>query len=147
MRLFHMPRWAAPVAIAATLVLGLSLVLKTGTAPVERVPEVKIESIAERMDYPPPPVPAPAPALSVPVAEPPADGAVVVDLGSPPPRASSVTRDGTAVAGESPAWRRDARAWQAEIERLRAGGEQARADAEQAEFDRRYRAMATSPDR
>lgn len=146
MRLFHMPGWAAPVAVAATLLLGLSLILKTGRGPVERIPEVKVESIAERRAYPPPPAPA-APAATAPAAEVPADGAVVVDLASPAPREPMTARGGAPTSGEGPAWRRDAAAWQAEIERLRANGEQARADAEQAEFERRFRAMATSPDR
>jgi hypothetical protein len=131
MRLFRMPRWAAPVAIAATLVLGLSVVFRAGMPPSERVPEVRVESAAQRIDYPPPaPPPPPAPALEAESAS----GPVVVTLATPM---------GTA----APAWRSDAKAWQAEIERLRASGDQARADAEQAEFNRQYRAYAVSPDR
>lgn len=90
MRLFGMPRWAAPVAIAATLVLGLSIVFKTGMEPTERVPEVRVENIAQRVDYPSAPVAAPAsPAEAAPAAD--ASGAVVVDLGS-----SAATRDAQA---------------------------------------------------
>ncbi len=155
MRLFGMPRWAAPVAIAATLVLGLSVVLKTGMEPSDRVPEVRVENIApdvrvediaQRIDPPDaqvaaPPAVAPAPA---PPNAPAASDAVVVDLASPPVMA---TASAPAKAGEAAAWRRDARSWQAEIERLRASGDTARADAELAEFNRQYRAYAVSPDR
>jgi len=164
MRLFGMPRWAAPVAIAATLVLGLSVVLKTGMEPSDRIPEVRVENIApevrvediapevrveeiaQRIDPPDaqvatPPAIAPAPA---PPNAPAASDAVVVDLASPPVMA---TTSAPARAGEAAAWRRDARSWQAEIERLRASGDTARADAELAEFNRQYRAYAVSPDR
>ena len=155
MRLFGMPRWAAPVAIAATLVLGLSVVLKTGMEPSDRVPEVRVENIApdvrvediaQRIDPPDaqvaaPPAVAPAPA---PPNAPAASDAVVVDLASPPVMA---TASAPAKAGEAAAWRRDARSWQAEIERLRASGDTTRADAELAEFNRQYRAYAVSPDR
>jgi hypothetical protein len=165
MRLFGMPRWAAPVAIAATLVLGLSVVLKTGMEPSDRIPEVRVENIArevrvegiapevrvegiaQRIDpsdaqVATPPAVAPAPA---PPNAPAASDAVVVDLASPPVMA---TASAPARAGEAAAaWRRDARSWQAEIERLRASGDTARADAELAEFNRQYRAYAVSPDR
>jgi hypothetical protein len=131
MRLFRMPRWAAPVAIAATLVLGLAVVFRAGMPPTERVPEVRVENAAQRIDFPPP---APPPATSVPTATDPESGTVVVTLGTP-------------MGATAPSWRSDAKAWQAEIERLRASGEQARAAAEQAEFNRQYRAYAVSPDR
>lgn len=145
MRLLGMPRWAAPLAIAATLVLGLAIVFRAGMDPAERVPEVKVENVAQRVDYPPPEAAAEAPAaLDA------ADDAVVVTLAPaappPSPSASSASRDAR-VAAETPAWRRDAKAWQSEIDRLRASGDAARADAEQAELNRQFRAMASSPDR
>jgi hypothetical protein len=145
MRLLGMPRWAAPMAIAATLVLGLAVVFRSGLGPVDRVPEVKVENVAQRMDYPPPPAATGAPA------EPDAaNGAVVVTLAPAAP--PTATADSTAspdarVAAGAPVWRRDAKSWQSEIDRLRATGDAARADAEQAEFNRQFRAMATSPDR
>jgi hypothetical protein len=125
LRMFRMSRWAAPVAIAATLVLGLSIVFKAGMDPEPRIPQVTVESAAQRYETPaetfsPPP---PPPAAEVGAAD---SGAVVVDL--------------------TP-WRRDARSWQAEIQRLRTRGEVARAEAEQAEFNRQQRAYAASPDR
>jgi hypothetical protein len=165
MRLFGMPRWAAPMAIAATLVLGLAVVLKTGMGPVDRVPEVRVENVAERLDYPPAPaaVPSPEVVASTPPAETTTNGAVVVDLAPPPAPAPALASRGEVsrglqpggatstasptLAAQAPAWRRDAKVWQAEIERLRASGDAARADAEQAEFNRQYRAMAVSPDR
>ena len=127
LRMFKMSQWAAPTAIAATLVLGLSIVFKAGMRPETRVPEVTVESAAQRHEpasqaaSPPPPPPAPAPAASAP-----ADTAVVADAAP---------------------WRRDAQSWQAEIQRLRASGDVVRADAEQAEFNRQQRAYAASPDR
>lgn len=144
MRLFGMPRWAAPVAIAATLVLGLSVVLKTGMEPSDRVPEVRVENIAQRIDPPDAQVATPPAVAPAPPNAPAASDAVVVDLASPPVMA---TASAPAKAREAAAWRRDARSWQAEIERLRASGDTARADAELAEFNRQYRAYAVSPDR
>lgn len=128
-RFFGMPRWAAPVAIAATLVLGLAVVFKAGVQPQDRVPEVRVENVAQRIDVTPAaPVVAQAPAEAAPADASGADNSVVtVDL--------------------APAWRHDARTWQAEIQRLRASGQGARADAEQAEFNRQFRAYAGSPDR
>ena len=167
MKLFNMPRWAAPVAIAATLVLGLSVVFRTGLKqPPERIPEVRVENAAQRIEAV---ETAPGPA-EAPVAAPqPGDGPVIVDLASPmsaqnsppPPPAAAprgavarTARPGenlatasTPAAAELPAWRRDAQSWQAEIQRLRASGDVARADAEQAEFNRQFRAYAVSPDR
>ena len=134
LRMFGMPRWAAPVAIAATLVIGVSIVFRAGVPVADKIPEVRVENVSQRIDYPPAevavPAPPPPPAAIV---ETPVDGPVVVDLGSP--------------AAVAPTWRRDAQTWKAEIERLRATGDRARADAELAEFNRQFRAYATSPDR
>jgi hypothetical protein len=167
LRMFGMPRWAAPVAIAATLVLGLSVVFKTAMPLKDRVPEVTVQPVAQRLDYPqpavlPPPPASPAPGSPAPEEASPS-GAIVVELGAPaaaglPSSASDsreVARAGSqtqaasapAAAGDAPAWRQDARTWQAEIERLRARGDTVRADAEQAEYNRQNRALAVSPDR
>jgi hypothetical protein len=173
---FRTPRWIAPFAIAATLVLGLAIVFKAGVPGVDRVPEVTIENVAQRVDYPPPPAESPTPPMAVTEAAP-ADAPVVVDLAptgpaqdtalaAPPPpppvlarREASRSADApmeTAGApsaaakpasADAPAWRRDSKTWQVEIERLRASGEHTRADAEQAEFNRQHRAYAVSPDR
>ncbi len=148
MKVYRGPRWAAPMAIAATLVLGLAFVFHTGSPETSQpVPEVRVENIANRYEEPAAPpatardaVPAPAEAVASAPPPPAADGPVVVELSSP--MGGSVP-----VAAEVPAWRRDARTWLAEIERLRAAGDTARADAELAEFNRQHRALAVSPDR
>jgi hypothetical protein len=125
LRMFRMSRWAAPLAIAATLVLGLSMVFKAGMETEPKIPQVTVESAAQRYEPPaealaPPPPPS---ATALPAAD---SGAVVVDLAP---------------------WRRDAATWQAEIRRLRSSGDVARAEAEQVEFNRQQRAYAASPDR
>jgi hypothetical protein len=139
-RFFGMPRWAAPVAIAATLVLGISIVFKAGVQPQDRVPEVRVETVAQRVDVgtgePMGAVMSAPPAEAAPPAEEPVGTSPsVVSIDLAPPKAAA------------PAWRHDAKAWQAEIRRLRASGDNARADAEQAEFNREYRAYAGAPDR
>lgn len=166
LRMFGMPRWAAPVAIAATLVVGLSVVFKTAMPLKDRVPEVTVVPVAQRVEYPHAELPPPPPAAAAREA-PATSGAIVVDLGAPeaagpPLTAPEPVRGEMAKAAwvdsqtlarapsptvDVPTWRQDARAWQAEIERLRASGEAARADAEQAEYNRQYRALAVSPDR
>ena len=162
LRMFGMPRWAAPVAIAATLVVGLSVVFRTAMPLKDRVPEVTVQPVAQRLDYPQPASLPPPPATRAQEADS-ASGPIVVDLGSPAsagtPLTASDSREGaradsqtqaasaSAAAADAPAWRQDARTWQAEIERLRARGDTVRADAEQAEYNRQYRALAVSPDR
>ena len=172
---FRTPRWIAPFAIAATLVLGLAIVFKAGVPDVDRVPEVTIENIAQRVDYPAPPAETPTAPVAVTEAAP-ADAPVVVDLApagpardtvmaAPPPPPALARREASRSAGapmetaaapgaaatsasaDSPAWRRDSKSWQAEIERLRASGDHARANAELAEFNRQHRAYAVAPDR
>jgi hypothetical protein len=150
LRMLGMPRWGAPVAIAATLVLGLSVVFKASLPVDQKIPRVTVENatqrfdpMAEQMAPPPPPPPAPASDASA------AEGAVVIELAP----SAAVRRDvASAPAVTSPTldttpWRRDAASWRAEIERLRSSGDVARADAEQAEFNRQQRAYAVSPDR
>jgi hypothetical protein len=125
------PRWAAPLAIAATLVLGLAVVFQAGHEQRSQVvPEVTVENIAQQVEpanvsAPPPPAPTPPPEAR--------EGNVVVDLTSP--------------SGMSPEWRRSSETWLAEIQRLRAAGETARAEMEMAEYNRQQRAFAGSPDR
>jgi hypothetical protein len=88
MRVFRAPRWIAPVSIAATLVLGLAIVFKAGVPAVDKVPEVTIENVAQRVEYPAATAEsrtAPGPAsVPAPVSEPAGQGRVVVDLASPP---------------------------------------------------------------
>jgi hypothetical protein len=131
MRVFRGLRWAAPIAIAATLVLGLAVVFHAGLPPKrDVVPEVTVQNVAQRVEYQPA---APVP-VQAPPAAPPAEihGPIVVDLAAPT---------------QIPAWRRDAKTWLAEIERLRSAGNSAGAEAELAEFKRQQRAYAGAPDR
>lgn len=152
LEVYRGPRWAAPMAIAATLVLGLAFVFhaRTPDKTPQPVPEVRVENIANRYEVPAPADPAPpmdstpapvaAPPPPAPTSAPAPGDPVMVDL--VPPMGAATTDSSAA-----PAWRRDAATWRAEIERLRAAGETARADAEAAEFNRQHRAYAGSPDR
>lgn len=122
--LYRGPRWAAPLAIAATLMLGLAVVFHVADQQAP-VPEVTVENIAQRSGEstePGPPAPAPA-------------------------APSTATRRADASTADSAAWRRSPEAWLAEIERLRAAGDTARAEAEMVEYNRQQRAFAASPDR
>jgi hypothetical protein len=52
-RMFRAPRWGAPLAIAATLVLGLTFVFKAGLpTTTELRPQVTVENIAQRAELP-----------------------------------------------------------------------------------------------
>jgi hypothetical protein len=136
--MYRGPRWAAPLAIAATLVLGLAVVFQAGNEQRPQVvPEVTVENIAQQVEpaivpAPPPPTPTPPPVAH--------GGDVVVDLTAP-----AGTEDAT--ASDAPEWRRNSESWLAEIERLRSAGETARAELEMAEYNRQQRAFAGSPDR
>jgi hypothetical protein len=150
-RVFRNPRWAMPLALAATLVLGFTVMFYAGL-PQSRapVPEVSVQNIAERVDMAPAPAPM-EPAAAV-VAN---NQAVVVDLNAPMVArrervagdAPSASAESATVSAEVPAWRRDAKSWLAEIERLRDAGDTARAETELAEYKRQQRAYAGAPDR
>ena len=111
---FRGPRWAAPVALAATLVLAVAVVFHAGMPQKhEPVAEVSVQSVAQRVDYPAAememaPAAAPAPAVAAnKVAREAADasGPVVVDLAPPaeeraiasppPPSAPVLARNAT----------------------------------------------------
>jgi hypothetical protein len=170
-RVFRNPRWATPMALAATLVLAFTVLFYAGL-PQKRapVPEVSVHNIAEDI----PMQTSPAVAANNQLAKETPDDSVVVDLkpsmtarresaagAAPSPAASSMvaraaTQEATrepevpAAADASvqvPAWRRDAKTWLAEIEKLRNAGDIARADAELAEYKRQQRAYAGAPDR
>jgi len=171
-RVFRNPRWAAPVALAASLLLGFTMLFYAGLPQKQApVPEVTVQNIAERVDVPQ--AEAPKESASSVVAnnqrvenESSAD-AVVVDLNAPAvarresaagaaptPAAPMVGRGSemvvaspAAASTEVPAWRRDAKTWLAEIARLRNAGDTARADAELAEYKRQQSAYAGAPDR
>ena len=49
--MFRAPRWATPLALAATLVLGLTVVFQAGMPPKRTVvPEVTVQNVAQRLD-------------------------------------------------------------------------------------------------
>jgi hypothetical protein len=159
LQVFRGPRWAAPVALAATLVLAVGVVFYGGL-PQERapVPEVTVQNVAERFDSPL----APA-ANNQARAEADTSGPVIVELAAPPPAAAPVlarsaeasaragamadtTMESAAKTTAIPSWRHDAKTWLAEIERLRQAGDSAAADAELAEYRHQQRAFAAAPD-
>jgi hypothetical protein len=60
-RVFKGPRWGAPLAIAATLVLALTVILQVGMPAKPKLsPEVTVQTVAQRLDYPPAPAAPPA---------------------------------------------------------------------------------------
>jgi len=103
-RVFRSPRWATPVALAATLVLAFTVIFYAGL-PQQRapVPEVIVQNVAERVEIPAADVPmesaAPAVADSRARSDADASGAVMVDL-PPPPQAAR--REAVAAAAPAP---------------------------------------------
>jgi len=88
LRVFRNPRWATPVALAATLLLAFTVLFYAGLPQKEApVPEVTVQNITERVDMPQ----AEAPMGSAPsvvannqrVADEKSGDAVVVDLNAP----------------------------------------------------------------
>jgi len=84
--MYHGPRWGMPVALAATLLVALTVVLHLGMPKKERVPEVTVQSVSQQRE----PAAAPAPsataksAAATPApADKPEESPVTVDL-SPP---------------------------------------------------------------
>jgi len=101
-RVFRAPAWGMPVALAATLVLAFTVILRVGTTQVAKVPEVTVQNVSRQVELAPaaPPPPAePAFARAAASGEAPTvaeresdSAAVVVDLGAraeavPEPRA------------------------------------------------------------
>jgi hypothetical protein len=90
LRVFRGPRWAAPIALAATLVLAVAVVFQAGMpAKREPVAEVTVQNVAQRVDVPEAPAPAAASASTnqsareeAPVSDA-ADHEVIVDLAQP----------------------------------------------------------------
>ena len=167
LKIFHGPRWAAPVALAATLLLTVTIILQTGVPPKPApVPEVTVQNIAERVEMSAAAAPlAPAPSAADQRArdDAPASG-VIVELATPMmarrESAHGTSRPAESTAGappavvatpaastEIPAWRHDPVTWKAQIEKLRNAGDSAAADAELAEFNRQQRSYAVGPDR
>lgn len=139
--------WGAPLALAATLLLAFTVILNIGRPGKEPVPEVTVEHVAQRLDYPAAPAasktestadraaPRPAPTLIGTTSEP-----------SPTATAPSGARQAGTNASSTPGWRHDRQSWLAEIQRLRAAGKNTEADAELAEYKRQNRVWAGSTD-
>lgn len=63
MPLYRGPRWAAPIAVAATLLLGVGVVFMVAHEQQAAPPAVTLENASQRTEMPaapPPPPPAPA---------------------------------------------------------------------------------------
>jgi hypothetical protein len=105
LRVFRGPRWAAPVAIAATLVLAFAVLFQAGIpANQAPVPEVTVQNVSERVEIaqPAPAVASASPAVTNnPVREHAASDAIVVDLATPADRRDSAA--GETLAKNAPA--------------------------------------------
>lgn len=145
-------RWAAPVALAATLVLSFVVFLHVGPAPVDTNPapaiarQERLEADSEssaayespREDNAPQPYVVPQP-LELPPPEVTASEPAARMKSAPARALAAREAIGTEQqARTSPDVRADADAWLAEIKRLRAQGLLAEADREWAEFQRMY---------
>lgn len=162
-RLYRGPGWGVPLAVAATLLVCLSMVLhvvmpkeapETGAATLQvahemdaapaaaAAPEASADRFGEVTNNSAPP---PVAARSVPASAPAADAA----RAGAPDRATVASPAAAPRAAGAPAaaWRADSKSWLAQIERLRAEGKTAEADAELALYKRQHRAYAASPDR
>jgi hypothetical protein len=76
-RVYQGPGWGAPLAVAATLLLAFTVILQVGMPKKAPIPEVTVQTVAQRLDYP-----AAAPAAA-PAAEP---MAVKREVTSPAPQ-------------------------------------------------------------
>jgi hypothetical protein len=123
------PGWGMPLALAATVLVTVTIVLNVMVArKVDNTPS-DIHQVAQRVE-------AAAPIATAPTTN------------NPAPLAADARQPAAAPIAESaPAWRRDTQSWLAEIDKLRAQGKKAEADAEMAEYKRLHRAYAASPDR
>ena len=151
LRVFRGPRWAAPVALAATLVLAFTVLFYAGLPHKQAPqPEVVVQNVAERVDLPQPGAAvANNQRVMADSASAAASDSVIVALDSPMV-AGREAAPGAAPPAAAPtvaSWRRDSKTWLAEIARLRNAGDTARADAELAEYKRQQRAYAGAPDR
>jgi hypothetical protein len=141
-------QWGTPLAVAATLLVALTVILHGALPRRKPVPDVSVQQISQQVEYPAPvsaPPPAPPPAQTPAAAPAAGSGAVVVDLGSSAP--ADEARRAKSAAAPDAAWRRDSKSWLAHIEQLRAGGRTAEADAELDEYKRQHRAYAVGPGR
>jgi len=135
-RLYRGPGWGVPLAVAATLLVCLSMVLHVVMPKKAPATEAATQQVAHEMDVTPAADVAGADARERAAAAPPAASPAA------PPAAAP-----RAAGAPAAAWRGDPKSWLAEIERLRAEGRTTEADAELALYKRQHRAYAASPDR
>ena len=135
------PGWGMPLALAATVLVTVTIVLNVMVArKVDHNPS-DIHQVTQQVAPVTVTVTAPAAAPSPRISNNPARPA-----GDAAP--ADLSRPAAATVSESaPAWRHDTQSWLAEIDKLRAQGRKAEAEAEMAEYKRQHRAYAASPDR
>ena len=133
-RMYRGPGWGVPLAVAATLLVCLSMVLHV-VMPRKTAPADATQQVAQRVNAAPAGETGAAPSTVAAPSTTAAPAAMPADASA-----------GIAAATDTP-WRGDARSWLAEIERLRAEGKAAEADAELTLYKRQHRAYASSPDR
>lgn len=89
-RVFRAPSWGMPVALAATLLLAFTIILRVGAPEAMKKPEVTVQNISRQIEIPAA-APAPAPMPEAVRAAPPIetssagsreDAPVIVDLGA-----------------------------------------------------------------
>jgi hypothetical protein len=127
-RMFRTPSWGMPVALAATLVIAFTIILRVGKPEIVKQPQVAVQNVSRQVEIPAAAPPPPAPALGVaaepeaaraaaPAEAPPAvaqsreSDAVVVDLGAvsakaeaePPRVAEQRARRAATMADAAPA--------------------------------------------
>jgi hypothetical protein len=86
-RVFRAPSWGMPVALAATLLLAFTIILRVGTTEIAQKPEVTVQNVSRQIEVPAAAAPAPPPPVPAEVAEAPVitaqareDEPIVVDL-------------------------------------------------------------------
>jgi hypothetical protein len=136
--------WGAPLALAATLLVAFAVILNVGTSRKQPVPEVTVESVAQRVDYPAAPAAAKADSSADQAAPEPLPPPAMVSARAEAPAAAAPleVRQTAANTSSKPEWRHDPQTWLTEIQRLRAAGKNAEADAELAEYKRQHRVWA-----
>lgn len=87
-RVFRAPRWGMPVALAATLMLAVTVVMQVGSQKPASAPAVAVQNISRELPGPAAAPPPPAPSMAAAAQARSADesataGPIVVDISSP----------------------------------------------------------------
>src|SRR3954466_9413810 len=59
-RVFRAPPWGMPVALAATLVLAFTIILRVGTPDAVKKPEVTVQNVSRQIEIPAAAPPSPS---------------------------------------------------------------------------------------